>query len=279
MTPALDLHPEVEGQRFTMSGLFPTVEAADRAVRRHQAAGKVVIRYEIAPPSGPVLFAVAGRRAPIRQRRGRVPHEYSAPWMAVRLALEAFRAAERAAKTRGTPLRWYKELDERTLHTTLQQMSWHGSLVDVAARFVSNLVIAHPFPNANHRTSTALARLYLEAEGVSWPPYSLKGRGIDRFIRETDPYVLRSKYLLHVMRHAPAFQVAHSSGFRAVAVRPGQTVPLVEEEIRASPADLRRKHEASCRAMIENIDGGSNAGALGSEARKNLREWMRTYER
>lgn len=277
MATALDLHPQHEGQRYSLAGLFITEEAAERAALRHKANGKTAILFSLDCPSGRMLFAVASRTEAFRTRRARLPHDYSSPWLATRVALEAFRAAERAAARRGARLRWYKPLDERLLHRTLTQMDWKGQKLDVAARLISNLVIAHPFPNANHRTSTALARLYLAAEGIAWPPYDLRGRGIDRFIRDTEPFVLRSKYLLHVMRHGPMFTIAYDEGFREAAVKPHKCVPLLPDETGAGPAALVAKHEASCRAMICAIDGGPNAHRLAEPARKGLREWMQLY--
>lgn len=274
---ALDLHPTHQGIRYTLHGLFHDAPSAAAAATRLSGRGRTAIEYQLTAPSGRALHAVAGAHGSMPARRARLPHDVSVPWQAVRIALEAFRVAERAAKARGTPLRWYKELEERKLRDCMQAYEWRGTCLDVAGRIVSDTVLVHPFPNANHRTSTALARTFLRSLGVKWPHYNLQGQGIDRFIRDTEPYVIRSKYLLHMIRHQPLFQVAANAGFVSVEVKAGRVVPLDPADLAATEAQLEAKHVASCTHMISSLAGPAPPAALSDPNTKRLRNLVDWY--
>lgn len=143
---------------------------------------------------------------------------------ATRVAIETFRAIVRAARRKGNAFRWYKELEEERLKACVESWHWDGTVEEVASDILSKTVQAHPFPNANHRTSLAITRLYLDAAGLDWPPYSSRGRGIDRFHQATRPFVHRSKYLLHAMRHQPMLCIAHDGGYRQLRLSEEVTV-------------------------------------------------------
>lgn len=278
-THALDLHPVHEGHRYTLRGLFRASHAAERAVQRLADEGKEILRFTTAAPDGVPLHAVAVREAAVRQRRARIPHDTSIPWQAVRIAMEAFRAAETNAAKRGAPLRWYKALEEDKLRDTVLRYDWQGSRLEVAAGILSDTVLVHPFPNANHRTSTALARTYLASEGIRWPPYELRGRGFQRFIRETDPHLLESKYLLQLRRHPLLLRVAHEHGFTHLEVKAGGLRPVQPLDLMMSLQEVEGRHRALFGQMIRKIDGGTNAAALATPGVRRLRDWVAWYYR
>lgn len=275
---ALDIHPVYQNARHTLQGLFTDEADALQAARRlADQKGKVVISYALEAPGGATLHAVAAREPVVRQNRARIPHDRSVPWQGVRMALESFRSAERETRASGTPLRWYKKLEVEKLRRVLIGYDWSGSKLDVAARMMSTTILTHPFPNANHRTSISLARLYLESEGVTWPPYSLRGRGIDRFIAETESHIVQSKYLIQLRRRQPLLRVARDAGFTDLLIKEGFSVKIEPADLTLSVEQIEDKHEARCRAMIEDIDDGENAEGLAAEGTKGLRELVAWY--
>lgn len=193
--------------------MFRAQTEADRKVAELEAADMPVHQFTRPAPSGTVLYHVGARHAVTPASRAGIPHDHSAAWEATRLAVTTFRATLRAAKRKGGAARWYKDLDVGALHKCIQRYSWGGTHVEVASGILSSTIIAHPFPNANHRTSIALNRLYLEAVGITWPRYDLRGNGAARFFKDTHGFFRDSKYLLQLLRHKAMVRVAHEEGY------------------------------------------------------------------
>lgn len=273
---AIDLHPDYHGAHHTLQGLFRSPHDAARASLRHVSRGRLVIEFEQPAPSGRILHAVAAREYAVRQRRARIPQEWTAPWLGARVALEAFRLAERGAAARGRHLRWYKPLEEEKLHALMTRYDFRGTRLDVAARLMSDTILAHPFPNANHRSSISLARTWLESEGVGWPAYSLRGRGIGRLIRETEPHILRSKYLLQLRRRLPLVRVAHEEGFRFLEVKKDAPVPIVADDLTLGEGEVRDRHRSVCRQLLESLAGPA-LPEMHAPATRGLRELASWY--
>ncbi|MFA5860068.1 MAG: hypothetical protein WDA16_00085 [Candidatus Thermoplasmatota archaeon] len=275
---ALDTHPIYQNARHTLQGLFTGEADAERAAARlADQKGKLVIAYTLTAPDGSTLYAVAAREPVVRQRRANIPHDRTVPWQAVRIALDAFRSAERETRASGAPLRWYKKLEVDKLRRVLLGYDWSGSKLDVASRMMSTTILTHPFPNANHRTSITLAKYYLASEGVQWPPYSLRGRGIDRFIAETEPHIVLSKYLIQLRRRQPLLCVARAAGYTDIVIKQGFNAKIDAADLELSTEDIEKKHQARCRALIEKIDDGKNADELGREGTRGLREFVAWY--
>lgn len=250
---SLDLHPSFEGNRFTLRGLFTDeAEAASKATEMEHA-GIEVRRFTQQAPVGTELHHVAARNLVEEQPRARLPHDRTSAWEATRVAIEMFRAIARAAERKGIEFRWYKQLEEERLKACVESWHWGGTIEDVASDILTKTVQAHPFPNANHRTALALTRLYLEAAGLTWPPYSFRGRGIDRFHRETRGFVRQSKYLLHAMRHQPILRIAYESGYRELRISDEVLVDIQEADVQASRGVLENKHQRRCALLVRGL--------------------------
>lgn len=249
----LDLHPSFEGNRFTLRGLFTDEAQATSKAAKLETTGIDVRVFTQEAPSGDGLHHVAARNLVDEQPRARLPHERTPAWEATRVAIEMFRAIARAAENKGIVFHWYKELEEARLKTCVESWHWGGTVEDVASDILSKTVQAHPFPNANHRTALALARLYLEAAGLTWPPYSFRGRGIDRFHRETGGFVQQSKYLLHAMRHQPLLRIAYESGYRELRISDEVIVDIRKADVLASRDELGDKHQRRCALLVRRL--------------------------
>lgn len=177
------------------------------------------------------------------------------------------------------PSRWYKGLEVNKLRQTLQGVNWQGSHLDVSGRIMSTLILAHPFPNANHRTSIFLARKYLASVGIEWPHYTLRGRGTQRFIRETTPFFLRSKYLLQLHRHGPLVRAALEAGYTSLRMSEDLEAPIHVDDLNLSRDQISERHLAACRSLIENLCAPGQQELLRSPRTKALRQWVQAVLR
>lgn len=276
---ALDLHPTFRGGRFTLRGLYHAEAPARAKAQQLEEAGMRVYAFADRAPDGDDWFHVAAKHdVTPRGRATGIPHDHTALWDAVRMSVQAFREVNRGALGRGG-VRWYKDLDVDVLRRTLQRIDWTGSHLDVATRIVSDLILAHPFPNANHRTSIFLARKYLASVEINWPSYSLRGRGNQRLHRETKSFFIGSKYLLQLYRHLPLVRAAVEAGYRALLIGSG-----AEAGISAADLDLRRpqiqlRHRAATRQMLISQASAAQEPLLLAPRTKALRDWVRHVRR
>jgi hypothetical protein len=65
----------------------------------------------------------------------------------------------------------YKQIELEQIPNALAHVDWNRTAVDVAGQLMSTLILKHPLPNANHRTSISMAQWYLESieTGFSFP--------------------------------------------------------------------------------------------------------------
>lgn len=85
------------------------------------------------------------------------------------------------------------------------------------------------------------------------PPTPSGGRGIDRFHQATRPFVHRSKYLLHAMRHQPMLCIAHDAGYRQLRLSEEVTVDIQETDLAADRDELEDKHRRECALLIRRL--------------------------
>lgn len=271
----LDLHPEHGGNRYTLRGLFRSQEQAESKADQLEKAGFEIYVFEEDAPNGHWIFGVAARHRVNPVARAGMPHQHTADWTVTRAANNLFRRIMRAAKKKGTH-RWYKPLDIQLLHRCIQRLDWTGTHLDVAAGVISDIILAHPFPNANHRTSIHLAREYLQTCGIQWPYYTLRGRGADQLHRDTKDFFIESKYLLQIYRHPEMLKKAYESGYRHLRIGPASIAEINPKDLDLSKDLLKRRHIAAARKLIRNLAQGENLQRLESPRTKGLREWAQT---
>lgn len=270
----LDLYPAHEGERFTLRGIFREEVDAWRKAEKLRREELNVYAFAEDGPSGQELFFVAGRHDVEPDPRASIPHKSTPSWDAVRVAVQVFRSILRAAKRKGYEVRWYKPLEEERIRECVERWHWQGTKKEVAADIVSKTLQTHPFPNANHRVALTLGRLYLNAVGISWPAYSLRGRGIDRFHRDTRDFVAGSKYLLHLIRHQAMVRIAHEEGFNEVRLKDGSTVEIQPPELSATRKELKDKHTRSAERLISDLAADDVQEKLEEANEIGLSEWV-----
>lgn len=271
---ALDLHPTYRGARYTLRGLYRTAATAQDKAQELEEAGMRVYAFSEPAPNHDEWFHVTARHdVTPRRRAAGIPHDRTVLWDAVRMGVQVFREVNRTARSRGA-VRWYKDLDIQSLRRALQALDWNGSHLDVASRIISDIILAHPFPNANHRTSIYLARKYLESVGIDWPHYTLRGRGAKRLHRETKPFFIESKYLLQIHRHAPLVRAAMEAGYTTLLIGPDAEAPIVPQDLSLRRDALRARHRASARRMLLSQASPEQERDLHARREKTLRGWV-----
>lgn len=271
----LNLHPEYRNARYTLRGLFRDEGEAIEHAKVLEQGGMDTYVYADDAPSGERVVFVAARRKVDHDVRAGIPHQHSVHWEAVRMAVELFRSIMRKAKGKAA-FRWYKKLDVPLLHRKIQALDWSGTHADVASRIISDLILAHPFPNANHRSSIHFARNYLIACGIKWPHYNLQGRGHQRLHRDTKEFFVTSKYLLQLHRHARMVQVAYEVGYRRLRVGDDAEAPIHNGDWNLGATEIRDRHRAAARRMLLALADDEGKARLNAPRSKTLRQWVET---
>ena len=274
--PSLELHPTIGAMRYTLRGLYRDLDTQAKKAVQLRREGFQVATFDLTSPAGHPLFAVAARHDVAPIPRAGIPQVHTADWEATRMAIQVFRSVARAT---GGGLRWYKVLDVQGLRRCVLQYGWTGTVLDVGAGIISTTIVAHPFPNANHRTSLALGRLFLASRGNVWPRYDLRGRGVARFIRDGEPYFRRSKYLLQLLRHRLLLRVALEEGYDRVTLGASSEAPLVEADLAADREELRVRHRRLTQALLVDLAEESALFALRRPNDQGLGDWVRWYWR
>lgn len=98
------------------------------------------------------------------------------------------------------PLEWYKEPNIQGIVAAIDRVQWRERVHEVGGQLISNLVLKHPLPNANHRSAIALLQVYFETfdENLSVP----KTNTGDEWTNWTNEFIGDSKQLLTVRRNA-----------------------------------------------------------------------------
>jgi len=274
----LDLHPQIGDTRYTIRGLYRQREDALRKAETLAAARLEVRQLEVTTPKSNVLFGVAAKHDIPPSRRTGIPRRHTTDWEATRMAVEVFRRTLQAAARAGTRVRWYKGLDIGALHRCMTSFNWRAAYLDVSSDILSSTIVTHPFPNANHRTSISLTRLFLGSTGVTWPHFELRGRGIRRFISVSTPFIVSSKYLLQILRHRRMIQLAVDEGFTHLLMA-GRRVEIERADLLRKDSDLRHRHLVLAQRFIEDLADDAGRHALRRPCRTGLKDWVTWYQR
>ena len=268
----LDLHPVRSGIRYTLRGIFETEAEAQAKATQLVADGLEALGYTDVAPDGKTLFFVAARHHVEPTSRAGIPHTRSAAWDVTRFAIALFRTLTKDRAGR-PPVRWYKDLDVQTLHSKIQGFETLGNTNgERAAALLSSLIVAHPFPNANHRTSLDLVRYYFASLGIQWP-YELRGAGRDRFHRDTKKFFVESKYLLQLIRHKMLLRRAHGHGYRVLEIGPNATRDLVEADLTLRDNEVTKRHRSLCLKTIQGLGAIAVHAKITASPVQGLEAW------
>lgn len=128
------------------------------------------------------------------------------------------------------------------------RVEWKQSTSDVGGQLLSNLILTHPLPNANHRTALGSLLVYLQSIGVDATVEDLRSAGVDAYIQE-------SKRLLTIRRNATQFRILAKCGCTTVERKGGIQIPLEEYQLDVDDpySTYATEHERHSISFVERI--------------------------
>lgn len=157
--------------------------------------------------------------------------------------------------------RLYKEFEPDKIQLALDHVSWGTSLPQVAGELMSNLILRHSLPNANHRTGIAMLQFCIESVDSS---FEMPRTHIDdeTWQEWVDPYIVNSKRLITVRRNNVRFKQLVDLGVDRIERKDGIQIELDEFELdmhwQKALSTYARQHESHCtefaRSVLEQVD-------------------------
>lgn len=159
--------------------------------------------------------------------------------------------------------RLYKEFEPQKIRQALDHISWGAPLPQVAGEVMSNLILRHSLPNANHRTGIAMLQFCIESVSPDFemPRTHLNDETWQEWV---DPYIVDSKRLITVRRNNIRFKQLQELGVDRVERKDGIQIQLDDFELdmrwRDALSTYATRHEDHCtefaRAVLERAERG-----------------------
>jgi len=148
----------------------------------------------------------------------------------------------------------YKDMNLRKIPEILEYPNWGDEDVAViGGQLLSRFILAHPMPNANHRTAIGLLERYLRSHGdqLSLSDTGQQGTWYDW----ARPYIHDSKRLLTVRRNMHVFRYARKFGIDVVRRKNDVDIDLREYDLSADDpfAHFGTAHEKRSIDFVETI--------------------------
>jgi prophage maintenance system killer protein len=103
----------------------------------------------------------------------------------------------------------YKRLEMRKLDKYFHNIQYKSqNILAFGAQTMSDLIVGHALPNANHRTTILFMALFFESIDIRFPGYDTRANR-ERWIRECNEYIAKSKRILHSRRHDQRYGKKH----------------------------------------------------------------------
>ena len=161
--------------------------------------------------------------------------------------------------------RLYKEFQPEQIQRALERVSWGESLPTVAGELMSNLILRHALPNANHRTSIAMLQFCIESVDTS---FEMPTTHVDDETWQTwvDPYIVESKRLITVRRNNVRFKHLQELDVDIVERKGGIQIRLSDYELdmhwREALSTYASRHEDHCTDFALAVLEQSNRSDL-----------------
>lgn len=156
----------------------------------------------------------------------------------------------------GERLRAYKDLEPRGISEGLDRVEWSGTVHKVGGRLLSNLVLRHPFPNANHRTGLVMLERFLSAHEGEFERPRMHNSEYD-WKSWANQYIRQSKRILTVRRNAPRFSYLRDFGCQSVIRKGGIEIDLTDWELHSdineAHSHYATRHESLCIRLAGEI--------------------------
>lgn len=139
---------------------------------------------------------------------------------------------------------WYKPLEPDRIADALDRVEWRQTVPNVGGQLLSNLILAHGLPNANHRTALGLLNAYLATMEPSFEPPATTTAS-DEWVGWIDDYIAESKRLLTLTTNPRLFAWLGEHGATRIKRKDDIQITLDGYEITGDDpwADLSSAHE------------------------------------
>ncbi|MFW6436509.1 MAG: hypothetical protein ACOCYZ_02625 [Halococcoides sp.] len=163
-------------------------------------------------------------------------------------------------------LNWYKPLEPNRIADALDRVEWHQSVPVVGGQILSNLILAHGLPNANHRTALGFLNAYLATMDASFEAPTLTTSGND-WLEWIDAFIVDSKRLLTLSRNPRLFAWLADHGATQVDRKDGVRIDLADQDLSGNDpwGEIAERHEdrsiAFVRTYLDQAGADDLAGA------------------
>jgi len=152
--------------------------------------------------------------------------------------------------------RLYKEFEPQKIQQALDHVSWGASVPEVAGGVMSNLILRHSLPNANHRTGIAMLQFCIESVDSD---FSMPRTHVDdnTWRGWVDPYIVDSKRIITVRRNNLRFKKLEELDIDLVERKDGIQIRLAEFELdmhwRDALSEYAEQHESHCTDFAQAV--------------------------
>lgn len=157
----------------------------------------------------------------------------------------------------------YKDIDLEKIPDALAYPDWGSEPVTiVGGQLLSRFILAHPMPNANHRTAVGLLERYLRSHGDQLVIPETGERGT--WYEWARPFIHASKRLLTVRRNAQVFRYAQEFGVDVIRRKNNVDVDLHDFDLETDEPfeHFGRQHEKRSidfvATILEEADADAN---------------------
>lgn len=275
-------HPQAENFSLTYSSISPS----ELYTRQADLDGTTkLIGYPFEPP----VYVLYERDTEIESAED---IDYDRDWLSDRIAeldregqVVAFRLVElleAAVDVRNRDeFRLYKGFEPQKIHQALNHISWGATLPQVAGELMSNLILRHSLPNANHRTGIAMLQFCIESVE---PDFEMPRTHVDddAWRGWVDPYIVESKRLITVRLNNIRFKHLEEFAVDVVERKDGIQIQLAEFDLdmhwREALSEYAGRHETHCTEFAHDVLERADRQDLRSQSGPAKREFTEYLE-
>lgn len=170
--------------------------------------------------------------------------------------INTFRGIQNQWEKRGQPLNYYKRPNPRGIGVALDRVQWRQDVPTTGGEIMSSLLLKHTLPNANHRTSVAYLRTYLQSmTDDSDAEFEHAGNYQGDWHEWARNHIYESKRLLLLRRKPGLLQYAKNQGVEIIRRKSGLEIDLSaqnfgEDDIQAT---AEARHRNRCIQFTEDL--------------------------
>lgn len=149
---------------------------------------------------------------------------------------------------------WHKPINIIRAAQTIDDVQWKQPAPDVAGELLSSLILAHPLPNTNHRSTIAFTGLYLSTLHDNFSlPTALKNE--PQLTDWIDSFISTSKAILTTRRNTGLFRWLDDQEIETVVRKGGVLITLDDYDFSNQNLheSLTEEHLNECTAIIADI--------------------------